>query len=137
MHYVKEGGESLLKIEFDKAQPIYLQIIDQIKKALARGSLNPGDKLPSQRELALTLGVNPNTIQRVYREMEQMGLTETLRGQGTYIKQGDDLVKMVRSEMVNTVAENFINEMLALGCSKEEIMTLVKQLLDKSIKLKG
>jgi len=127
----------LLKIEFDKAQPIYLQIIDQIKKALARGSLNPGDKLPSQRELALTLGVNPNTIQRVYREMEQMGLTETLRGQGTYIKQGDDLVKMVRSEMVNTVAENFINEMLALGCSKEEIMTLVKQLLDKSIKLKG
>ena len=66
-----------------------------------------------------------------------MGLTETLRGQGTYIKQGDDLVKMVRSEMVNTVAENFINEMLALGCSKEEIMTLVKQLLDKSIKLKG
>lgn len=137
MQYVKEGGESLLKIEFDKAQPIYLQIIDQIKKALARGSLNPGDKLPSQRELALTLGVNPNTIQRVYREMEQMGLTETLRGQGTYIKQGDDLVKMVRSEMVNTVAENFINEMLALGCSKEEIMTLVKQLLDKSIKLKG
>lgn len=137
MHYVKEGGESLLKIEFDKAQPIYLQIIDKIKKALARGSLNPGDKLPSQRELALTLGVNPNTIQRVYREMEQMGLTETLRGQGTYIKQGDDLVKMVRSEMVNTVAENFINEMLALGCSKEEIMTLVKQLLDKSIKLKG
>ncbi|NLM25172.1 MAG: GntR family transcriptional regulator [Firmicutes bacterium] len=124
-------------MEFDKAQPIYLQIIDQIKKALARGSLNPGDKLPSQRELALTLGVNPNTIQRVYREMEQMGLTETLRGQGTYIKQGDDLVKMVRSEMVNTVAENFINEMLALGCSKEEIMTLVKQLLDKSIKLKG
>ena len=137
MHYVKEGGESLLKIEFDKAQPIYLQIIDQIKKALARGSLNPGDKLPSQRELALTLGVNPNTIQKAYREMEQMGLTETLRGQGTYIKQGDDLVKMVRSEMVNTVAENFINEMLALGCSKEEIMTLVKQLLDKSIKLKG
>lgn len=125
----KEWGDCLFKIEFDNAQPIYLQIIDGIKKALARGSLQPGDKLPSQRDLAITLGVNPNTVQRAYREMEQMNLTETLRGQGTFLKQGDELVSEIRSEMIKTVAENFITEMKALGCGEADIISVVDQLL--------
>jgi GntR family transcriptional regulator len=69
-------------MDFDTAQPIYRQIIDDYKKKLIRGELKGGDRIPSQREYADMVKVNPNTVQRAYREMEAMKMVETVRGQG-------------------------------------------------------
>jgi len=123
----------LFEIKFDSAQPIYAQIIEGIKKAVARGSLHPGDKLPSQRDLAVSLGVNPNTVQRAYRELEQIGLTETLRGQGTFLKQDHDMMGQIRSEMINATVEIFIAEMKSLGCHRDDIISTVNRLLTESV----
>ncbi len=114
-----------VKLDFDSTRPIYMQIIDEVKRAVARNLLMPGGKLPSQRELAEAARVNPNTVQRAYREMEAMGLVETKRGEGTYIREDDGLLASLRGEMAQTAVDNFIRQVLALGLKEAEIVKLV------------
>lgn len=124
-------GGADLRIDFDPSVPIYLQIIDEIKRQIATGALAAGDKLPSQRDLAADLHVNANTVQRAYREMELEGLVETLRGQGTFICRDPDLVERTRTEMLTKLVEDFIRSMCALGCSEENILAMVRMELEK------
>ena len=75
----------MVHLDYRDAKPIYIQIMDNLRTQIAAGVLQPGDKLPSVRELAAKLSINPNTIQRAYREMEQMGMIQTLPGKGCFI----------------------------------------------------
>ena len=97
-----------MQLRLDQHSPIYQQIIDEFKRAIARGELKPGDRIPSQRELASMVQVNPNTVQRAYREMGQLGITETLRGQGTFVTQDAGLVDSVRREMAERALVSFV-----------------------------
>lgn len=116
-----------MKVDFDASRPIYQQVIAEIRKAVARGELKPGSKIPSQREMAQILRVNPNTIQRAYREMEQSALVETLRGQGTFIKDNPSLFREIRREMTEEALNHFLDEMHSLGFSDEEILSLIEE----------
>ena len=75
----------MVHLDYRDAKPIYTQIIDNFRSQIAAGILQPGDKLPSVRELAAKMSINPNTIQRAYREMEQQGLIQTLPGKGCFV----------------------------------------------------
>ena len=119
-------GGANLHIEFDPSVPIYLQIVEEIKRLVATGKRKAGDKLPSQRELAAMLRVNTNTVQHAYREMELEGFVETLRGQGTFIRQDAQVVEKMRTEMIQRLVEDFVRSMLVLGCSEQSILELVK-----------
>ncbi|WP_353893534.1 GntR family transcriptional regulator [Proteinivorax hydrogeniformans] len=114
-------------MNFDSSRPIYLQIIDYIKAQIIKGELKAGDKILSQRELAQKLKVNPNTVQRAYREMENYNLTETLRGQGTFIVASKDLKSQLKKEMAEDILKRFFMEVESLGYKDEEILDLVKQ----------
>ncbi|WP_350343953.1 GntR family transcriptional regulator [Proteinivorax tanatarense] len=114
-------------MNFDNSKPIYLQIIDYIKIQIIKGELKTGDKILSQRELAQKLKVNPNTVQRAYREMESNNLTETLRGQGTFIVHNEHLVEQLKEEMAEKILNRFFKEVKSLGYKDEEILDLVKQ----------
>ena len=118
-------------MDFINSRPIYQQIIEHIKTMLLQGKLKPGDKIPSQRELAEELRVNPNTIQRAYREMENMGLTETLRGQGTFVVQKDGLIKKLHEEIAGGLLSEFLHQIKALGYEDKEIINLVKDGLER------
>ena len=72
-------------IEFNDKTPIYLQIMDLIKMDIVTGKLKARDKLPSVREMASNLKVNPNTLQRAYQELERLGIVYTQRGMGTFV----------------------------------------------------
>ncbi|AIM10674.1 GntR family transcriptional regulator [Bacillus anthracis] len=74
-----------MKIEFSPNTPIYIQVMEYIKKEIVTGHLLPGDKIPSVRELASELQVNPNTIQRTFQELERDGVVVTRRGMGRYV----------------------------------------------------
>ena len=74
------------KINFDPKFPIYLQVMEAIRKDILAGRLKPGDKVPSVRELASQLGVNPNTIQKALSELEREGLLESARTSGRFVK---------------------------------------------------
>lgn len=123
-----------MEINFDASKPIYEQVIDEIKKQIARGDIEPGDKLPSQRKLAKEIQVNPNTIQRAYREMERLDLVETKRGRGTFIKDDDKVIKEINNQMAHEAVQKFINEMVSIGFDKKEIIGLLKREFERRIK---
>jgi len=118
-----------LGIDFDTSGPIYEQVIDHIKQKLIKKELNPGDKLPSQRELASELNLNPNTIQRCYREMQIRGLAETKRGKGTFINESEDMVVEMKENMIMSAIEKFVEEMKGLGLEKSEIIKRIDEKL--------
>jgi len=116
-----------LQMDFNTSVPIYLQIITAFKRRIATGSLGPGDRLPSQRDLAIDLKVNANTVQRAYREMENLGLVETLRGQGTFVCSREDLRNEIRGEMLSQLVRDFVRAMHSLGCSEKTAVELVQK----------
>ncbi|SHG42223.1 transcriptional regulator, GntR family [Thermosyntropha lipolytica DSM 11003] len=118
-------------MDFAADRPIYMQIIEDFKRRMIRGELKTGDKIPSQREYAQMVRVNPNTVQRAYREMENMGLVETLRGQGTFVRVEEEMLMAMKKEMAEEIAERFVREMKDLGFDYEDIKMLVEKFLHK------
>ena len=116
-----------MKIDFTTSTPIYLQIIEEFKRQIVTGLLKPGDKVPSQRDLAAQIKVNANTVQRAYREMEILGLVETVRGQGTFVCQSDQIVEETKSEMLTNLVDDFVRSVQALGLSQEAILEVLKR----------
>lgn len=111
------------------AGPIFEQIGKDVRRLLARGDLRPGEKLPSARELAETLSVNPNTIVHAYAQLEAQGIIEKRRGLGTFVKE-DAPVETMRKEMLKQIAETFVNEVRRLGVENEEAMLALKEVLN-------
>jgi len=111
------------------AGPIFEQIGRNVREQLARGDLRPGDKLPSARDLAATLSVNPNTIVHAYGELEAQGIIEKRRGLGTFIRE-DAPVETMRKDMLREIAETFVNEVRRLGVETDEAMAVLKEAWD-------
>ena len=109
-------------MEYNTASPIYLQVINELKKRMVKGELKPGEKMPSNRELAVLFKVNQNTAARIYREMESMGLCYTKRGIGTFVSEEDDMISGLKKEMAEELVRNFMQEMEDLGFQKGDII---------------
>lgn len=120
-------------MKFDPERPIYMQIVDLIKKKIARNEILPMNKLPSQRELAVLMNVNPNTVQRAYKELEDKKIVVTLRGQGTFVSDNPALVKKLKNELANKALDDFFIEMKSLGFSNAEISHLISKFLTERI----
>jgi GntR family transcriptional regulator len=120
-------------MKFDPERPIYMQIVDLIKKKIARNEILPMNKLPSQRELAVLMNVNPNTVQRAYKELEDEKIVVTLRGQGTFVSDNPALVKKLKNELANKALDDFFIEMKSLGFSNAEISHLISKFLTERI----
>ena len=116
-----------MTLDFAKDRPIYLQLVERICGDVLKGILKPGDKLPSVREFAVDAGVNVNTVQRVYKELELMNLTETKRGQGTFITTDTNIIFQMREQMKSQVAEHIISSIQSFGFSVEEMIEVLKK----------
>lgn len=86
-----------------------------------------GDKIPSQREYAEKAKVNPNTVQRAYREMESQHIVETVRGQGTFIAAGEELTQEIKQDMARAILGNFVQELKSLGFTNEQMVEMLLQ----------
>lgn len=117
--------------EFNTSNPIYLQIAERVNRQVVRGELKAGDKLPSVREMAINTGVNPNTIQRTYSELERLSIVETKRGQGTFITENEEILNRLREELKNKQITSFVGDMKEMGFSQEEIIDGIKQFLNR------
>lgn len=116
-----------MTIEFDNNLPIYLQIMNYLKREIVRGSLQPGDKIPSVRELAAELQINPNTVQRTFQELEREGIVETRRGLGRYVTSEGSKIMIIKKEMASELLEHFIRGMQELGFKDQDIMSIVAE----------
>ena len=112
------------KMQFDPNFPIYMQIVRLFKRQIASGVLPPGFRIPSVREQAVTLGVNPNTLQRAMSELEREQLVYVERTSGRYITKDLAIIDHVRTEMSGQIIEEFITGMNDIGMHTEDIPAL-------------
>ncbi|MCK9859867.1 GntR family transcriptional regulator [Paenibacillus sp. ATY16] len=115
-----------MTIVFDNNMPIYIQIMNYVKKQIITGRLNPGDKIESVRDMALELQINPNTIQRTFQELEREGIVETRRGLGRFVTSEESTIMQIKKEMAGELLERFVQGMKELGFEKDDIVAIVK-----------
>ena len=110
---------------FENDQPIYTQLVDQIKVAIVSGELPPGARMSAVRELSLEAGVNPNTMQRALRQLEREGLVYAQRSAGRFVTEDTAVIARVREALAAERVRRFRDAMRALGCTEEEMRTLL------------
>mgnify|MGYP000554913363 FL=1 len=114
----------------DSSRPIYLQIIERVQMDIITGRYQPGDKLPSVRDLAQEAAVNPNTMQKALSELERSGLIYSQRTSGRFITEDKELIHQMKKELAAAEVSAFVAHMKQLGITPEEI----RQLLAETIK---
>lgn len=108
--------------------PIYQQLVEGVKGAVAKGLLAAGDRLPSVRELAAQIIINPNTITKAYQELEREGVIETLRGRGTFVAARTDGVNRSEKEKrIKGMLEKILVEAYYLQLTEEDCLTLLQE----------
>ena len=112
--------------EFQDHLPIYAQLMDTLKRRIITGRYLPGEKLPSVRELAAEAGINPNTVQRAFSELEREGLIYTQRATGKYVTENADEIKSARQALAKTQVAEFLSNMQSLGDSVGDVIVLLQ-----------
>lgn len=113
-------------MEFNNNIPIYLQVIEKLKQDIVTGKLKPGEKMLSSRELSTLLGINFNTVARVYKEMEADEILFTKRGLGTFITESLERIDRLRLEMAKKQIEDFIKGMKLIGYTKTDMINFIE-----------
>ena len=117
----------MIQLKLRDTRPIYIQIIDGLKEQISTGILLPGEKLPSVRELAAQLTINPNTIQRAYRELETEGYIYTVSGKGSFAAEQSD-VNGRRNEALLKEFDEIVRELLYLSGDKEALIRRIEEI---------
>ena len=112
-----------LRLDFHEREPIYLQIVDQVKSMVASGVLKPGSQLPTVREVAADLRINFNTAARAYRLLHEEGIISTQQGRGTYVLEGPPPAgaKRAKRERLQTMVNSWMEEAKRFGFTAEEV----------------
>lgn len=122
-----------ITIDFRSGQPIYLQIVEQIRQKVADGELKPGDQLPTVRQLASDLRVNFNTVARAYRLLDEAGLISTQHGRGTYIWEtaNPETMQQIRRQSLTSLTHRYLADAARLGFQPGEVAEVVHKYLDE------
>ena len=115
-----------MTINYRDPRPIYEQIRDEVQKLILTGVIPPGERLPSVRELAQELAINPNTIQRAYRELEQGGYIDSVPGKGNFAALSPEAAAKRRGELAERLRQT-ASELRALGATEAELRTWVSE----------
>jgi GntR family transcriptional regulator len=117
------GLAGKILVDFRSSEPIYLQIARQIEQLMTRGELQPGDQLPTVRQLATELRINFNTVTRAYHVLDEASLISTQRGRGTYVWEtpSDETTRRIRVEGMEAATRRYLEEVAQLGFSASEM----------------
>ncbi len=117
-----------IQLDLKSGVPFYRQIIDQVKAAMATESIGPGDRLPTVRQLAVDLSINPNTVSRAYTELELTGLVETQMGSGTFVGnrpvERNDVEKL---RVLDQLCQEFLSRISTHGFTLVEVLENLEQ----------
>jgi GntR family transcriptional regulator len=112
-----------IRIDTKSGVPFYRQIIEQLKYAISRGDLKTGDRLPTVRQLAVDLSINPNTVIRAYRELEIAGVLETHQGSGTFVgTQRPEIDRVEKQRMLDQILTELLARASSYGFKLDEIL---------------
>lgn len=111
--------------------PIYLQILRHIKRGVVAGTIQNGDELPSRRVLSSLLGVNPNTVQKAYRILEEEALIQSHAGARSYMVLNTETVRRIRAELLESDVRTLIQAMRQMGVEKQDALALIETLWEQ------
>ena len=116
------------RLDAHSGVPVYRQLIDQVQAAIASGLLHPGDQLPTVRQVAVDLTINPNTVSRAYREMEIRGLLDTQQGSGTFISERKiEYSRNERERLLSQLIGEFVSRAGAAGFTLKQLMKALQE----------
>jgi len=113
---------------FDNERPIYIQLVEKLRIEIVSGKLKQGERIPSVRELALTVRVNPNTMQKALAELEAEGLIYTERTNGKFVTDNKALIEKVKKELAEEKVKNFISDMENIGITYNDAIIYLQEL---------
>ena len=113
--------------------PIYLQIMEHLKAGIAAGTVQDGDELPSRRTLSALLGVNPNTIQKAFRLLEEEGLISSRTGSKSCVSLSDQQSQAMQQQLPNTQTLEYIEKMRAMGLTRSQTVALIETLWKEDV----
>ena len=119
----------MFQIDLKNRRPIYEQVVDNFKRLVVSGRLKEGERVPSTRDMAKTLGINPNTVQKAYRELENRGYFYTVLGQGSFIAALKDDAKQKEISELYASVEKLISELRLRGEEAGEILAYVEHMI--------
>ncbi|KOS68916.1 GntR family transcriptional regulator [Lysinibacillus contaminans] len=119
-----------MNVKFNNRDPLYVQVIRHFKEQIAKGYFEPGQEIPSRRELANQLKINPNTAQRAYKEMEEQGLIFTEGNMPSCITKDDAVLKSVREELIIEAVDLFLGSIKSINVPLSEVLELVEKKYD-------
>lgn len=114
-------------MDIDESRPIWLQLVEEFRRRIAVGHWAPGSKIPSVRELALDIGVNPNTVQRALAETDRVGLTVPMRTAGRYVTADSRVIARARGELAEEAVDGFIAVVAGIGMNMDETFHVLEQ----------
>ncbi|MEG0307466.1 MAG: GntR family transcriptional regulator [Clostridium sp.] len=121
-----------MELELNSKEPIYVQIKNYMKMKIISADLIEGERLLSVRDYAMELKVNPNTILRVYSELENEGLINTQRGIGKFVTQDKNQIQILRKNFSKELLKDFIHKSKSLGFSKKEVLELILEMYEEA-----
>ncbi len=116
--------------EFTNDRPVYIQIIDEILARIANGVYQPGERIPSVRDLAAEARVNPNTMQRALSEVERTGYIISLRTSGKFVTDNTELINGLRNGQAESVIRKFADELEKMGISIEDAISMLRKIAE-------
>ncbi|MFJ7735686.1 GntR family transcriptional regulator [Lysinibacillus sp. NPDC097287] len=119
-----------MNVKFNNRDPLYVQVIRHFKEQIAKGYFEPGQEIPSRRELANQLKINPNTAQRAYKEMEEQGLIFTEGNMPSCITKDEGVLKSVREELIIEAVDLFLGSIKSINVPLSEVLELVEKKYD-------
>ena len=119
-----------MTVSFNKRDPIYLQVVQDFKQKIASGELEPGQEDPSRRELASKLKINPNTVQRAYKEMEDQHLLYTEGNSPSRITENQSVLIAVRKTLIQKTVDDFISNIESAKLPPEEVTGMIREKLN-------
>lgn len=125
---------AVLTVDPRSGVPIYLQIIEQVKRSVALGILQAGEQLPTVKQLALDLTINPNTVARAYRDLERDSVIETAPGRGSFVRAADgsaDSARSAASDVARDALALGLREAKSVGLTRDEVRGLIDAALDR------
>lgn len=127
------NGGHAVEIQFNNRTPVYLQVIAYFKEEIVSGRLESGVVMPSRRELANMLKINPNTVQRAYKEMEELGLIFTDGNLPSQVTKDETIIEAARKELVSELLREFIQSVQAIPIPLDELQQLIKETYEKEL----
>ncbi len=112
--------------QFDSNMPIYTQLVDKIKLAIVSGEYTRGQRLSAVRDLAAEAGVNPNTMQRAFQELERLGLVYTQRSSGRFVTEDESVIEAAKKALAEESIRSFMDSMRRIGYTREDIIRLLE-----------